>query len=177
MAKDKDRTQVSWKLDKLTENECAKINQWLNAQSNIQKSLAETVLHNIDRFGFTDITSHDVQRILYMDSSFKEGSFQNAFETPVMTLPTETKTKEPVVNQNASEPPLEALKPEVQEETPGESVAIPKENKKPLQSSAISSKATVQKEEKATDKPEETNEDMSDWLSSADPNALSYNHE
>ena len=174
MAKDKDRTQVSWKLDKLTENECAKINQWLNAQSNIQKSLAETVLHNIDRFGFTDITSHDVQRILYMDSSFKEGSIQNAFEAPVMTLPTETKTQEPVVNQNASERSLEALKPEVQEETIEESVAITQENR-PLQSSTISS--TAKKEEKATDKPEEANEDMSDWLSSADPNALSYNHE
>lgn len=59
------RKHVSWRVGELKEHE--KVNRWVDAQSNIQLSLASIVLHMIDRFGYRDITEHDIQKILYQE--------------------------------------------------------------------------------------------------------------
>lgn len=70
MAHKKERQGVSWKIAK--ENESEKLNNWCNAQSNIQKTFTQMVLYMIDRFGEeTDFTDYHVQKKLYEDI-FKE---------------------------------------------------------------------------------------------------------
>ncbi|SEP33466.1 hypothetical protein [Paenibacillus sp. OK076] len=59
------RKNVSWRVGELQEHE--KINRWIDEQSNIQLSLASLVLHMIDRFGYRNITDHDIQKILYQE--------------------------------------------------------------------------------------------------------------
>lgn len=59
------RKHVSWRVGELKEHE--KVNRWIDAQSNIQLSLASIVLHMIDRFGYRNITEHDIQKILYQE--------------------------------------------------------------------------------------------------------------
>ncbi|WP_337035802.1 hypothetical protein [Paenibacillus illinoisensis] len=59
------RKHVSWRVGELKEHE--KVNRWIDEQSNIQLSLASIVLHMVDRFGYRDITEHDIQKILYQE--------------------------------------------------------------------------------------------------------------
>jgi len=59
------RKLVSWRLEKLPKNQQDTINDWLDAQQNIQLSLTNVVQHMIDRFGVTDIMNYDVQKALY----------------------------------------------------------------------------------------------------------------
>lgn len=59
------RKLVSWRLEKLEKKQQDTINEWLNAQQNIQLSLTNIVQHMIDRYGITDIMNYDVQKSLY----------------------------------------------------------------------------------------------------------------
>lgn len=68
MADKKERMQVSWRLDYLSDNERKKINAWLDQQANNQKSITNVVLHAIDRFGNADIMDHDIQKLLFRET-------------------------------------------------------------------------------------------------------------
>ncbi|MEX3625804.1 hypothetical protein [Viridibacillus arvi] len=59
------RTQVSWRLEKLKENEQKTIDAWLDHQGNIQTTLTNIAMHMINRFGNTDIMSYENQRELF----------------------------------------------------------------------------------------------------------------
>ncbi|WP_068505940.1 hypothetical protein [Paenibacillus kribbensis] len=61
--KDKKRDLVSWRINKLSDSE--QINDWVNAQSNVQNSLTSLVRHMIEQFGYRDITDQDIQKSLY----------------------------------------------------------------------------------------------------------------
>ena len=66
---EKERNFVSWRLDKLSDTERAKINDWLDGQGNIQKSITNVVLHMIERFGHDDILDYEIQKTLYGEST------------------------------------------------------------------------------------------------------------
>lgn len=59
----KERRNVTWRVAEHSENK--KLNQWLDSQKNIQDSIANIVLHMIDRFGNVNITDYEVQKQLY----------------------------------------------------------------------------------------------------------------
>lgn len=59
------RKGVTWRIGELTEAEA--INKWINEQQSIQNSLTSVVLHFIDRFGYRNITDHDIQKLLYQE--------------------------------------------------------------------------------------------------------------
>lgn len=61
------RKNVSWRVADDPKSEA--INQWLDAQKNIQDSLTNIVLHTIERFGIRNITDYDIQKMLYRDPS------------------------------------------------------------------------------------------------------------
>lgn len=63
----KERLQLLWRLDKLTEDNRNKINEWLDVQSNMQESLTNLVMHAIGRFGNTDIRDYEIQKAFYSD--------------------------------------------------------------------------------------------------------------
>lgn len=59
----KERKNVTWRVAENSESK--KINKWLDEQKNIQVSLANIVLHMIDRYGYINITDYQVQKQLY----------------------------------------------------------------------------------------------------------------
>lgn len=61
--KAKTRTNVSWRISKMNEQD--KLNKWCNAQSNIEQSLTNLVLHMIDMIGYKDIRDFETQQELY----------------------------------------------------------------------------------------------------------------
>lgn len=73
------RKNVSWRVsdDPLSDT----INEWLDAQKNIQDSLTNIVLHMIERFGIRNITDYDIQKTLYQEASTL------AIKQPIEELP------------------------------------------------------------------------------------------
>ncbi|MGP3788236.1 hypothetical protein [Paenibacillus sp. 1A_MP2] len=63
MKEKKSRQLVSWRLEKLPDSE--QLNKWVNGQSNVQNSLTSIVRHLIEQFGYQDVTSYDVQKVLF----------------------------------------------------------------------------------------------------------------
>jgi len=59
------RKNVTWRVGELSETES--VNKWIDAQSNIQNTLTSLALHMIDRFGYRNITDHDIQKIMYQE--------------------------------------------------------------------------------------------------------------
>ncbi|WFP05473.1 hypothetical protein [Bacillus velezensis] len=59
----KTRANVSWRIAKMKDQE--KLNQWCNAQSNIEQSLTNLVLHMIDIVGYKDIRDFETQQQIY----------------------------------------------------------------------------------------------------------------
>lgn len=59
----KERKNVTWRVAEHSESK--KINQWLDKQKNIQESIANIVLHMIDKYGYVNITDYQVQKQLY----------------------------------------------------------------------------------------------------------------
>ncbi|MDR6726120.1 hypothetical protein J2W91_004626 [Paenibacillus amylolyticus] len=67
------RELVSWRINKLPDSE--QLNDWVNAQSNVQNSITSLVRHMIEQFGYRDITQHDIQRILFQKPLVDELKF------------------------------------------------------------------------------------------------------
>jgi len=61
------RKLISWRIDSLDQREQDIINEWLDNQQNIQKSITNVVQHMINRFGTTDIMNFENQRALYTE--------------------------------------------------------------------------------------------------------------
>ncbi|MCE0555299.1 hypothetical protein LQK80_37265 [Bacillus thuringiensis] len=62
------RANVSWKIKDIKDEEARnKINKWCDQQEKIQVSLTSLVLHMIDRFGYKNITDHDIQKLLHQE--------------------------------------------------------------------------------------------------------------
>ncbi len=59
----KERQNVTWRVAEQSESK--NINKWLDNQQNIQVSLANIVLHMIDKFGYVNITDYQVQKQLF----------------------------------------------------------------------------------------------------------------
>lgn len=59
----KERKNVTWRVAEHSESQ--KINKWLDKQKNIQESIANIVLHMIDKYGYVNITDYQVQKQLY----------------------------------------------------------------------------------------------------------------
>lgn len=64
----KKRTQIPFKLDRLTEKEQIMVNRWADKQQNMQNSFTSIVLHMINRYGYVDFMDFDVQRELFTES-------------------------------------------------------------------------------------------------------------
>lgn len=94
MADKKERMQVSWRLDYLSEDERKKINTWLDQQSNNQKSITNVVLHAIDRFGNADIMGHEIQRKLFNETDTLEDKPTIPNESTIVQQTTENETTE-----------------------------------------------------------------------------------
>lgn len=89
--KEKNRNIVYLRLDKLTDEKRKKINDWLDAQSNMQESITNLVIHAIERFGNVEITDYNVQKALYSDT------------IQVATLPINTSTQGFIVEEKIEE--------------------------------------------------------------------------
>ncbi|HDR8408373.1 TPA: hypothetical protein QC295_001561 [Bacillus cereus] len=62
------RANVSWKIKDIKDEESRnKINKWCDNQEKIQVSLTSLVLHMIDRFGYKNITDHEIQKLLHQE--------------------------------------------------------------------------------------------------------------
>lgn len=143
-----DRKQVSWRLDKLPENESSTINTWLSEQSNIQKSITNVILHTIERFGNKDIMNHDIQKVLYSDNPIAQ-------EEVIVPRAEVTQPKE--ISQ--------AKPPKIEKEAQIENKSInAKENKDKLD-------LKIEKETNTKTQTTEKNED-NDWFASVDENSL-----
>ncbi|QNR70536.1 hypothetical protein IAQ67_29400 (plasmid) [Paenibacillus peoriae] len=57
------RELVSWRIGKLPDTD--QLNEWVNAQSNVQNSITSLVRHMIEQFGYRDVTQHDIQKSLF----------------------------------------------------------------------------------------------------------------
>lgn len=98
MAKEKQRTQITWKLDRLSEKQKVKVNRWGDNQQNMQASITSVMLHMIDRFGDgVDFLDFDVQKELYTEvvrnSAITEQQIDNENDT----------TKEPVIKEQVQD--------------------------------------------------------------------------
>lgn len=98
--KDKERMQVPWRLDKLTDEKRKKINDWLDVQSNMQESITNLVIHAIERFGNVEITDYNVQKALYSDT------IQVSAISPVGTSTTEHFVDEKLEENDQVDPPV-----------------------------------------------------------------------
>lgn len=54
-------------LSSRSEEKQLKFTDWINAQSNAQNSILSLIEHSIDRFGYVDVTDHDVAKKLYTE--------------------------------------------------------------------------------------------------------------
>lgn len=64
----KSRTQITWKLDRLSKKQQEQANKWADQQQNIQTSVTNIILHMIDRYGYVDFMDFDVQKDLFKES-------------------------------------------------------------------------------------------------------------
>lgn len=100
----KERKNVTWRVAEHSESK--KINKWLDNQQNIQVSLANIVLHMIDRYGYVNITDYQVQKLLYgkitdipqpienEEESNKKSSNEKVNAEPVKEVDRKDKAKE-----------------------------------------------------------------------------------
>lgn len=58
---------VSWKFDKLSDNDKEKIRLFIKSQKNTQNTLNFLAMHFLERFGEVDIMDFEVQRQLFAD--------------------------------------------------------------------------------------------------------------
>lgn len=63
-----------------------KFTKWINAQSNAQNSFLALIEHMIDRFGYEDITDHEVSRKLFSERLH----FNNTENIPVIQQKTQS---------------------------------------------------------------------------------------
>lgn len=82
------RELVSWRIGKLPDTE--QLNDWVNAQSNVQNSITSLVRHMIEQFGYRDITQHDIQRVLFQKPVVDElrSILSELKSSPVSVVPT-----------------------------------------------------------------------------------------
>lgn len=62
---------VSWKFDKLSDNDKEKIRLFIKSQKNTQNTLNFLAIHFLERFGEVDIMDFEVQRQLFADLDSK----------------------------------------------------------------------------------------------------------
>lgn len=77
------RQNVTWRVGELSEQES--INKWIDEQKNIQSTLTTLALHMIDRFGYRNITDHDIQKVMYHELLI--GPLPAAPDTLTVTTP------------------------------------------------------------------------------------------
>jgi len=78
------RANVSWKIKDIKDEESRnKINKWCDNQEKIQVSLTSLVLHMIDRFGYKNITDHEIQKLLHQEFPLTHISTEEAIANPV----------------------------------------------------------------------------------------------
>ncbi|MEC0238188.1 hypothetical protein P4H71_28140 [Paenibacillus kribbensis] len=63
MTEEKKRELVSWRINKYSDSE--KLNNWVNAQSNVQHSITSLVRHIIQQFGSRDVMDQEIQTYLF----------------------------------------------------------------------------------------------------------------
>lgn len=85
------RELVSWRIGKLPDSE--QLNDWVNAQSNVQNSITSLVRHMIEQFGYRDVTAHDIQKAL----------FQKPIADELRLILSELKTSAPISVPEADE--------------------------------------------------------------------------
>lgn len=78
------KKQILIKLDKKEKAVQQRISRWLSAQTNYSLSIITLIENMIDRFGYSDITNHEVLKKLYTERMY----YQNQL------IPTEMRTPE-----------------------------------------------------------------------------------
>lgn len=97
------RKLISWRIDSLDLREQEIINEWLDNQQNIQKSITNVVQHMINRFGTTDIMNFENQRALYTEdisSTFNKVTANDNLIVEDKQIKKETPAKKEVSAQN-----------------------------------------------------------------------------
>ncbi|HFJ9281068.1 TPA: hypothetical protein ACGW6Z_005325 [Bacillus cereus] len=111
------RANVSWKIKDIKDEESRnKINKWCDNQEKIQVSLTSLVLHMIDRFGYKNITDHEIQKLLHQEfpltgintedatfESVKEIEKTHDTQTSQKKIETEEKNPVPVKEQSSDD--------------------------------------------------------------------------
>lgn len=64
---EKIREQLLINIKSRSDEKKIKFTKWCNAQSNVQNSILSLIEHSIDRFGYADITDHEIAKKLYME--------------------------------------------------------------------------------------------------------------
>lgn len=78
------RANVSWKIKDIKDEEArSKINKWCDQQEKIQVSLTSLVLHMIDRFGYKNITDHDIQKLLHQEFPLTNITKEESISEPI----------------------------------------------------------------------------------------------
>ncbi|HDR6828672.1 TPA: hypothetical protein QCV86_005639 [Bacillus thuringiensis] len=78
------RANVSWKIKDIKDEEArSKINKWCDQQEKIQVSLTSLVLHMIDRFGYKNITDHDIQKLLHQEFPLTSITKEESISEPI----------------------------------------------------------------------------------------------
>ncbi|EJQ01739.1 hypothetical protein [Bacillus cereus] len=91
------RANVSWKIKDIKDEEARnKINKWCDQQEKIQVSLTSLVLHMIDRYGYRNITDHEIQKLLHQEFSLTGISKE---ETPFEPMEKTEKTHDSITEQ------------------------------------------------------------------------------
>ncbi|MGM1023744.1 MAG: hypothetical protein ACQEXV_25195 [Bacillota bacterium] len=63
MTEEKERELVSWRINKYSDSK--QLNNWVNAQSNVQLSITSLVRHIIQQFGSRDVMDQEIQTYLF----------------------------------------------------------------------------------------------------------------
>ena len=96
------RNNVTWRIGE--HSQAKQLNDWCNAQKNIQDSLTNIVMHMMDRFGTIDIKDYDIQKILYNETitsnNYRTQDVQTYEEIKVEKTRTPTPTVEKIEPTN-----------------------------------------------------------------------------
>lgn len=65
------------KLDKKDQQTQERLSRWLEAQSNYSLSIITLIENMIDRFGYVDITNHEVLKKLYTEKLYYENDLKS----------------------------------------------------------------------------------------------------
>lgn len=108
------RANVSWKIKDIKDEESRnKINKWCDNQEKIQVSLTSLVLHMIDRFGYKNITDHEIQKLLHQEFPLTHISTEEAISDPVEKI-----EKIDSIPENTSNTPTSQKKIETETKNP-----------------------------------------------------------